>query len=102
MSHLRRFYTIPPNPMSSNREQQNDPVRVFRASGISVAIFENTSDEGQLFYKMSAQRVYKAGKEFKTSTSFALSEMPTLVLLMIRAWSHASDLESKAKDRAND
>lgn len=88
--------------MSSSSQESNEPVRVFRASGISVAIFENTSEEGNSFYKLSAQRVYKAGKEFKTSTSFSVSELPTLVLLMIRAWSHASDLESKAKDRSKD
>lgn len=88
--------------MSSTKDQSNEPVRVFRASGMSVAIFENTSDDGHTFYKLSAQRVYKAGKEFKTSHSFSVSELPTLVLLMLRAWSHASDLEDKARDRTDD
>ena len=88
--------------MSSTKEKSNEPIRVFRAPGTSVAIFENTSDEGNTFYKLSAQRIYKVGKEFKTSTSFSFSEVPTLLLLMQRAWNYVSELESKAKDRDND
>lgn len=88
--------------MSSTKESANEPVRVFRAPGMSVAIFENTSDEGNTFYKLSAQRVYRAGKDFKTSTSFSFSEVPTLLLLMQRAWNYISELENKAKVRDND
>ena len=88
--------------MSSTKQSTNEPIQVFRAAGISVAVFENTSEEGNTFYKLSAQRVYRVGKEFKTSTSFSLSEVPTLTLLMQRAWDHISALENKAKDRADD
>jgi hypothetical protein len=83
------------------KDQSNEPLRVFRSSGISVAVFSNTSD-GNTFYKLSAQRVYKVGKDFKTSTSFALSEAPTLIFLMHLAWNYVSELENKTKDRADD
>ena len=86
----------------SSTKHSNDPVQVFRVSGMSVAIFENTSDEGNTFYKLSAHRVYKVGKDFKTSTSFSFTEVPTLLLLMQRAWNYVSELENKAKDRDND
>lgn len=85
----------------NNKEQTNEPVRVFRAPGMSVAIFENTSDD-RTFYKLTAQRIYKSGKEFKTSHSFAVSELPTLILLLVRAWAHAADLEEKSGNRSDD
>ena len=69
---------------------------------MSVAIFENTSDEGNTFYKLSAHRVYKAGKDFKTSRSFSMSEVPTLTMLMQRAWNYVCELEANTKDRDND
>lgn len=86
----------------SSTPESNEPVEVLRAPGISVAVFENTSEEGNTFYKMSAQRVYKVGSKYKTSNSFSYTEIPTLILLMQRAWSAISDLENKAKDRADD
>ena len=88
--------------MSSTKESANEPIRVFRAPGISVAIFENTSDEGKIFYKLSPQRVYKVGRDFKTSSSFSFTEVPMLVLLIQRAWDCVSQLEENAKDRARD
>ena len=88
--------------MSSAKEPTNEPLRVFRAPGMSVAVFENTSEEGKTFYKLSAQRVYRVGKDFKTSTSFSFTEVPTLLLVMQRAWKYISELETKAKDRDND
>ena len=88
--------------MSSAKESTNEPLRVFRAPGMSVAVFENTSEEGKTFYKLSAQRVYRVGKDFKTSTSFSFTEVPTLLLVMQRAWNYISELETKAKDRDND
>ena len=88
--------------MSSTKQSNNEPIQVFRAAGISIAVFENTSEEGNTFHKLSAQRVYKVGKEFKTSNSFSLGEVPTLTLLMQRAWDYISELENKAKDRADD
>ena len=69
---------------------------------MSVAVFENTSEEGKTFYKLSAQRVYRVGKDFKTSTSFSFTEVPTLLLVMQRAWNFISELETKAKVRDND
>ena len=69
---------------------------------MSVAVFENTSEEGKTFFKLSAQRVYRVGKDFKTSTSFSFTEVPTLLLVMQRAWNFISELETKAKVRDND
>lgn len=84
------------------KDQSKEPIRVFRAPGMSVAVFANTSEDGRTFHKLSAQRVYKSGDKFRTSTSFSVAELPQLVLLMLRAWSYASDLEDSGKDRAKD
>lgn len=66
---------------------------------MSVVIFKNTADD-RTFYKLTAQRIYKSGKEFKTSHSFTVGELPMLVLLMLRAWAHAADLEEKNAGRS--
>lgn len=86
----------------SQNDQSNKAIRIFRAPGMSVAVFANTSDDGRTFHKLSAQRIYKSGNSFRTSTSFSVAELPQLVLLMLRAWSYASDLEDSGKDRAKD
>ena len=83
-------------------DKSKKPVKVYRTGGISVAIFENTSEEGNLFYKFSAERVYQTGGKFKTTNSFSFNELPTLVMLMKRAWYYVLELETVAKDKSKD
>ncbi len=84
-------------------DQKNDksrkPAITFRSGGISVAVFDNTSSEGKVFHKVSAERVYKTVNKFETTNSFSFSELPVVVMLMKRAWYHILAVESQQKSK---
>jgi hypothetical protein len=71
------------------------PVKVFRLRGISASVFENQSKSGESFHKVSLQRTYKDGDEFKTTTSFSRDDLPVCVHVMQQAWAFILDAESK-------
>jgi hypothetical protein len=65
------------------------PVSVHRFRGVSASVFENTSKIGNRmvpFFKVSLQKSYKDGDEFKTTSSFAREDLPVAALLLQRAW----------------
>lgn len=74
------------------------PVKVFRARGISASVFENTAKSGNrtvTFHKVSLQRTYKDGDEFKTTTSFSRDDLPVCRHVLDQAWEFILDAESK-------
>ena len=74
------------------------PVKVFRLRGISASVFENRSKNAEksvTYHKVSMQRTYKDGDEFKTTTSFGRDDLPVCVHVMQRAWAFILDAESK-------
>lgn len=74
------------------------PVQVFRARGISASVFENTATSGGrtvTFHKVSLQRTYKDGDEFKTTTSFSRDDLPVCRHLLDQAWEYILAAESK-------
>ena len=85
-------------------QPSNKPVKVFRSRGISASIFANNAkSEGRdiTFHKISVQRNYKDGDEWKTTTSFGRDDLPVAQLLMQRAWEFILDTEaSRGKEEA--
>ena len=78
----------------------NKPVKVFRLRGVRVAVFENRSEaDGResLYHRVSVQRVYKAGEEFKTTGSLGRDDLPVARLLLERAWEFILDIEAAAR-----
>ena len=74
------------------------PVKVFRLRGVSASVFENhskNSDRSVTFHKVSLQRTFKDGDEFKTTTSFGRDDLPVCVHVMQQAWAFILDAESK-------
>ncbi len=74
------------------------PVKVFRLRGVSASVFENHSKNGErsvTFHKVSLQRTYKDGDEFKTTTSFGRDDLPVCMHVMQQAWAYVLDAESK-------
>jgi hypothetical protein len=74
------------------------PVKVFRLRGVSASVFENHSKNAErpaTFHKVSLQRTYKDGDEFKTTTSFGRDDLPVCVHVMQQAWAFVLDAESK-------
>lgn len=77
----------------------NAPVKIFRARGVKVSVFENeTRDESRKFYKASLQRVYKDGDEFKTTTGLGLQDMPVACHLLQQAWAWMMEAEATRSD----
>lgn len=77
----------------------NKPVKVFRLRGISASIFANkASGEGgdSVYYKVTVQRTYRDGDEFKTTTSFTRDDLPIIDLLVNRSWEFILEAETSA------
>jgi hypothetical protein len=75
----------------------HSPVQTFRARGVSAAIFENRAkSEGRdsTFFKVSVQRTYREGKDFKHTTSFGRDDLPHLRRVVNQAWEYIVDAEA--------
>ncbi len=81
------------------------PVKVFRLRGISASIFANpaTVDGREFtFHKVSLQRSYKDGNEWKQTTSLGRDDLPVVNLVLQRAWEFILDSEASRKEEAAD
>ncbi len=67
--------------MSTN----NSPIQRLRRGTISVAIFENTTEEGKKYFNITPQRSYRAGDEWKQTKSFGRDDLLTLAKLLDQA-----------------
>lgn len=82
------------------------PVKVFRLRGLSASIFENAAKSGDrnvTFHKVSLQRTYRDGDEYKTTTTFGRDDLPIAVLLLNRAWEYILEAEAgRGKEEADE
>lgn len=73
------------------------PVKVIRLRGVSVSIFANhAKSDGRdiTFHKVSVQRSYKDGDDWKQTTSFGRDDLPVLNAILQRAWEFILDTEA--------
>src|SRR5438270_7881485 len=85
-----------------NVERKGDPpIKVFRLRGVKAAVFENRGDQG-VFHKVSLQRIYREGEEWKTTTSLGREDLPVARLLLQRAWEFVLETESARNREEND
>lgn len=70
----------------TQKETSKQPVQKFQLRGISASVFENQSENGVPFYKVSITRTYKADGEFKTATTFSRDDLPLVEVLTRQAW----------------
>ncbi|MCP4679924.1 MAG: hypothetical protein GY854_31415 [Deltaproteobacteria bacterium] len=76
------------------------PVQVFRLRGLSASVFANRAkdkDREVPYFKVSLQRTYRDGKDFKTTTSLSRDDLPIADLLLKRAWAFILEAEEKQK-----
>jgi hypothetical protein len=88
--------SVPNMTMTTNSK----PVKVFRLKGLSASIFANQSkskDSKTPFYKVSLQRTFKDGDDFKSTTSLGRDDLPVADLLLKKAWVFI--LEAEHEDR---
>jgi hypothetical protein len=72
------------------------PVAKFSFRGISASVFENTTKEGKTFHKVTLQRSFKVGEEFKANASFTRDELPIAIRMLERAHDWILDAESNS------
>ncbi len=96
MVELSSFSFVPLFTMS-DKTDSNKPVKSFRLRGITASIFENSSEDGKSFYKVSLQRSYKQGDEWKSTNSFGRDDLPLVSLLTKQAWEFILNTESKSQ-----
>ena len=73
------------------------PVTVFRARGVSASVFANQAETKRgdvTFHKISLQRTYKDGDDWKTTTSFGRDDLPVAAHLLQQAWEYILDAEA--------
>jgi hypothetical protein len=74
------------------------PVKVFRLRGVSASVFQNHAkreNRDVTFHKVSLQRTYKDGDEFKQTSTFSRDDLPVCMHVMQQAWAYILDVESK-------
>ena len=75
----------------------NKPINVFRRRGVKVSVFENFANNGEqdiVFHKVSLQRIYRDGEEWKTTTSLGCNDIPVARMLLQRAWEFVLDTQA--------
>jgi hypothetical protein len=66
-------------------QENNAPVQRIRIGSVSVAIFENTTDDGAAFYNAQFDRSYRSGDEWKRTRSFGRDDLLVLAKLSNQA-----------------
>lgn len=84
--------------MMSDKTDSNKPVQSFRLRGITASVFENQSEDGKTtFYKVTLQRSYKQGEEWKSTNSFGRDDLPIVSLLTKQAWEFILNTETSGQ-----
>ncbi len=79
----------------------NKPIKVFRLKGVKVSVFENKSQES-VFHKLTLQKIYKEGDEWKTTNSLGRDDVPVARLLLQQAWQFVLETEAPKQNGKND
>ena len=82
--------------MTKESNDNNQPVKKFRLRGISASVFENQTEKGQTYFKVTVQRSYKDGKTFKSTNTFSRDDLPLLTEVATAAWRDILKRESEA------
>lgn len=97
MQQSARFVSFPFSDMKRTATPKTaQPVETFRHRGLSVSVFENTSEDGQtVYHKVSLQRTYRQDDEWKTTQSLSRDDLPIAALLLQKAWEYVLEAEGK-------
>ena len=69
----------------TSNKSENQPVHKIRHGAVSVSIWRQETDNGDLF-NVTFQRSYRDGETWKNSTSFGRSNLLVLSLIAARAF----------------
>ena len=63
-----------------------EPVKKIKIGGIEVAVWENTSKEGNKFFTTTMERNYKDGEDWKKTNSLRVNDLPKVILALQKAF----------------
>ena len=74
------------------------PEKVFRIGSVSASVFVNeieTEGGKRSIRNVNLQRRYRDGDEWKSSSSFALGDLPQAIAVLELAMKHVADTEAE-------
>ncbi|MGI6589260.1 MAG: hypothetical protein ACOX1V_01190 [Candidatus Iainarchaeum sp.] len=66
------------------------PVKSVKLGGIEVAVWENSSKEGNKFFTTTIDRNYKVGENWKKTNSLRNEDLPKAILALQEAYHFVS------------
>ena len=63
-----------------------EPVKKVKIGGIEVAVWENTSSDGNKFFTTTMERNYKDGEDWKKTNSLRVNDLPKAILDLQKAY----------------
>ncbi len=94
-------YPLPLTLMSKDSSTSTKPVKTFRFRGISASVFSNENEKGDVFYKVSIVRTYKDGRDFKTTPTYSVNELPIVSLVTNQAFEFILNEENEQRGADN-
>lgn len=88
--------------MENETQTSTKPSATFRYRGISASVFENHSEKGDPYYKVSIVRTYKDGKDFKSTPTFSRDELPIVMLVAQQAYEFVLTTERDNRAERNE
>ena len=80
-------------------KKKNGPEKTFRIGAVSASIFCNTAESAngrtRDFRNVQLQRSFRDGEEWRTSSSFALSDLPQAIRCLELALRYVEDQEAE-------
>ncbi len=67
-----------------------EPVKKIKIGGIEVAVWKNTSKEGNDFFTTTMERNYKDGEDWKKTNSLRDNDLPKAMLALQKAFEYVS------------
>ena len=86
--------------MENDSSTSTKPVKTFRYRGISASIFENHTDQGELFHKVQVVRNYKTEDGFAATSTFTRSDLPVVIHVSQQAFEFVLTAENTAREVA--
>jgi hypothetical protein len=77
--------------------ETNKPIHKLSEGRVKAAIWENKTKEGKTFLNVTFSRVYRAGEQFRDSTSFGRGDLASLVKLAQDAQAYLTQTEEQAE-----
>lgn len=88
--------------MANESKASTKPVQVFRLRGISASVFENRTEQGSPYHKVSIVRTYKDGKDFRTTPTYSRDELPIVARVADQAWAFIHESEQEQRSNSSE